>query len=100
MYSTKEFPKEFKFSLGERIQNTLVDTLILVYKANSARDKTPYIEKILENIQYLNLFLRISHDLHLIPDNRYSVFVEQSASAAKQASAWLNSLCMKEVVCV
>ena len=92
MQATKDFPREFKYSLGEKIQINIVDLLVEIYKANSARDKKIFIEAVLEKIQFINLFLRISFDLKLIPINRYAAFIEKTASIAKQAQGWLQSL--------
>ena len=92
MQVTKDFPREFKYSIGEKIQVTVVDLLVEIYKANSAKDKRVYIESILEKVQFINLFLRISFDLKIIPINRYSAFIEKTSSIAKQSQGWLQSL--------
>ncbi len=41
--------------------------------------------------QHLPIF-KASYDLHLIPDNRYAYFVEQTTSIAKQSNGWLASV--------
>ena len=32
MNTTKDFPRDFKFSLGEKIQNHVIELLVLIYK--------------------------------------------------------------------
>ncbi|HIS35766.1 TPA: four helix bundle protein [Candidatus Scatousia excrementigallinarum] len=95
MHVTKDFPREFKYSIGEKIQINIVELLVEIYKANSARDKKIFIEALLEKVQFLNLFLRIAFDLKLIPINRYSSFIEKTSSIAKQANGWLQSISTK-----
>ena len=77
MHSTKDFPREFKFSLGEKIQLHIVDLLVDIYRANSAKDKKEFILSIQEHVQFLNLFLRISFDLRILPQARYCAFIEK-----------------------
>lgn len=96
MNVTKDFPRDFKFSLGEKIQNHVIELLVLIYKANSARNKKDFIEEILNEVQFLDLFLRISFDLKIIPQARYCVFMEKTFSIAKQAQGWLKSSYEKE----
>lgn len=92
MHSTKDFPREFKFSLGEKIQLHIVDLLVDIYRANSAKDKKEFILSIQEHVQFLNLFLRISFDLRILPQARYCVFIEKTSSIAKQSQGWLAAM--------
>lgn len=91
MNITKHFPREFKFSLGEKIQNGIVELLLNIYKANSARDKKDFIINILEQTQYINILVRISKDLKIIPVERYARIIEQTFSISKQAQGWLKT---------
>lgn len=88
---TKNFPREYRYSLGEKIDNHLIDLIVTIYKANSAKNKEPFLQSILEHVQFINLFLRISCDIKIIPLNRYANFIEKTSSIAKQATAWKNS---------
>ncbi|MBR1425581.1 four helix bundle protein [bacterium] len=92
MFSIKDFPREFKYTVGERIQNAIIELVISIYRANSSREKSDYIKSILESIQYINLLLRITKDLKLITEMRYASFVEQTASIAKQSQGWLATV--------
>lgn len=91
MNTTKDFPRDFKYSLGEKIQNHVVELLVLIYKANSTKNKKIFISEILNEVQFLDLFLRISFDLKIIPQAKYCVFIEKTYSIAKQAQGWLKS---------
>ncbi|MDR1168241.1 MAG: four helix bundle protein [Heliobacteriaceae bacterium] len=91
MHTTKNFPREFKFTLGEKIQNHILELLVDIYRANSAKDKRADIISILEHVQYLNLFMRISFDLKILTTERYAVFIEQTGSISKQAQGWLKN---------
>lgn len=96
MQVVNKFQREYKYTLGEKLQNETIELVICIYRANSARDKAECIKSILEHVQFIELFLRISHDLNLLPREHYSQIVEMAESVAKQAQAWLNSLNGKE----
>ena len=45
---SRKLQKDFRYTLGENIGNELVQMMVLLYKANAADDKAPYIEKMRE----------------------------------------------------
>ena len=85
---TKNYPREYRYSIGEKMDKELMELIINIYKANSAKDKTEHIKNILENIQFINLFLRISMDLKILPIARSATFVEKVGCISRQATAW------------
>ena len=82
------FPREYKYSLGERIQNAAIEVIVLIYKANSSVDKSVQIGKIIENIQLIYLFLRLSKDLKIISIDKYAELIEIFDGISKQAYGW------------
>jgi hypothetical protein len=46
MSATKDFPREYKYTLGQKIKNELIELVVMIYRANSATDKTRHIESI------------------------------------------------------
>lgn len=90
MQLTKDFPREFKFSLGEKIQKSIIELLLDIYRANNSKDKTKYINSILEHLQCLDLLLRVSFDLKILSQPKYCAYIEKSSSIAKQSLGWLS----------
>ncbi len=37
--ATKDFPREYKYTLGQKIKDELIEIVVLIYRANSARNK-------------------------------------------------------------
>jgi hypothetical protein len=35
MTATKDFPREYKFTLGQKIKDELIELVVLIYRANS-----------------------------------------------------------------
>ena len=49
---TKDFPRDFKYSLGDKIRNECIELVIFIYKANSVRDqRADNLQQILERVQ-------------------------------------------------
>ncbi len=91
MTATKDFPREYKHTLGQKIKDELTELVILIYRANSAKDKRQHIESILERVQAVQLLMRLSHDIKILPRRHYAALSEMTESLAKQAQGWLKS---------
>ena len=85
------FPRDYKYTLGEKIQNVSIDIIVSIYQANSAKNKIPHLQNMLTNIQMLYLFLRISHDLKILSTEKYANFIEMTDNISRQAQGWLSS---------
>lgn len=91
MVATKDFPREYKFTLGQKIKDELIELVILIYRANSAIDKKQHIESILERVQAIQLLMRLSHDMKILSRRHYAALSEMTDSLGKQAQGWLKS---------
>jgi hypothetical protein len=88
MMATKEFPKEYKFTLGQKMKDEVIEMVVLIYRANSAENKTPVIELMLERLQVVELLVRLSRDLRIMSTKQYAAIVEMTESMGKQAQGW------------
>jgi hypothetical protein len=43
MTATKDFPGEYKYTLGQKIKDELIELVVVIYRANSATDKERHI---------------------------------------------------------
>ena len=82
MTATKDFPREYKYTLGQKIKDELVDVVILIYRANSAKDKEQHIQEIMERVQAIQLLMRLSHDMKILPRRHYAALSEIPYSIA------------------
>jgi hypothetical protein len=60
---TKEFGKEYKYTVGESLKKETIDLLTLIYRANSSQQKNEIIQKAREQIEVIRLFIRLMKDL-------------------------------------
>ena len=76
MHVVSHFPKEYKYTLGERIQNASIEMVICIYKANTVKYKSAHIKSMLNYVQMVYLFLRISYDMKFLSLEKYTSIVE------------------------
>jgi len=87
----KQFPREYKFTLGERLANEAQDMIINVYRANIRKDKRELLQKARENIEVVRLLFRLLKDMKQISLKRFVGVNEKIEIVSKQLSGWLKS---------
>ena len=91
MMATKDFPREYKYTLGQKIKDELIELVVMIYRANSSTDKNQHIESIVERVQAIQLMMRLSHDMKILSRRNYAALSEMTDSLAKQAQGWRRS---------
>jgi hypothetical protein len=88
---TKDFPRDFKYSLGDKLRNECIELVIFIYKANTLRQqRKEHLQQILERVQVIELMLRLSRDLRLFNVAAFSEIVLLTDSLARQAQGWIT----------
>jgi hypothetical protein len=87
----KNFPKEYKFTLGTRIQNTALDCADLVYKSARHKEKKQHLDDLVSSLDFLSFLIRTSKDMNLLTEKQYGLFIEVSCPCVKQAAGWFKS---------
>ena len=67
----KNMPRDFKQSIGSKISTECVEIIVLIFRANCAREKAPHLVDLIERLQVAELLLRLSRDKHLISTAGY-----------------------------
>jgi hypothetical protein len=91
MQITKNFPREYKYTLGQKLRDEIIDLVILIYRANSAKDKTEFLSMIVDRVQLIQLLIRLCHDIRILPRKHYADMAEKTDSLARQAQGWLRA---------
>jgi hypothetical protein len=87
----RNMPRDFKASIGGKIRDEVVEIVTLIFRANTAREKSGHLQDLIERLQVAELLLRLSRDKRLISVKQYSAAVELTTSIGKQASGWRRS---------
>jgi hypothetical protein len=88
--TTKNYSKEYKYTLGEKLKISAHELLDLIMKTNSLPDKekTRYFPLIDFKKENLRVYLRISFDLKLISGGRLKDLNEKIEEIGKQLGGW------------
>ena len=84
----RNMPRDYKASIGTRIREECVDLVVLIFRANCARDKVPHLDLLLERLQVAELLFRLSRDKRFISTKQYAQAVELTSQVGKQATGW------------
>jgi hypothetical protein len=84
----KNMPRDFKQSIGGKISAECVEIVVLIFRANCARDKTTHLGELIERLQVAELLLRLARDKRLIATGGYAKTIELTQSIGKQANGW------------
>ena len=86
----KNFPREYKFTIGTRIQNTALDCVDLIYKSARHKNKKEYLDNLVSSLDFLSYLIRIGKDMNIITERQYGLYVEVSRPCVKQATGWFK----------
>ncbi len=92
-YSKKyvKYPKTYKYSLGERINNILFYILELIIEAKfSSKKKSYYLRTANIEIEKLRYAIRISKDLQCITLKEYEYAAKEINEIGKMAGGWVK----------
>ena len=91
MQYVKNFDREYKFSLGSRIKDEVINIGIYVVYANSSYDnKAYYINYIISYVETVKILIRLSQDLRILPKEQYLELIKLLNSIGKQANGWIK----------
>lgn len=70
---TSNFQRDFRFTIGEKLNSTTIGFIILIYKANSAKEqeRVDFIVKLLDELQKITVLTRLATELKNIPREKY-----------------------------
>lgn len=93
---SRNFDRDFRHTLGERVKQVATDMMILIYKANKAQQKSPFIAQASEKLVELKLLCRILCDTKQLSFGQHSQTMEMTVKIGKQLNAWESACKNKE----
>lgn len=87
---TKNFSREHKYTLGEKLKEATLQVIIYVYKANKTKkvNRIEYIDLAREQIETIRLLWRIAKDLNVTGNKTYININITIEELSKQLTAW------------
>ena len=87
---TNRFPKNWRKSLGDRIDGTMLDLVSLVQRASLQRDKRPLLERVNEELHVLRALVRMAVRLGCLQEHQYEYAARQIEDIGRQVGGWLK----------
>ena len=88
---TKDFSREYKYTIGEELKKETMAMIIDIYRANSdIDDRMSHIATAREHIEVIRLLVRLVRDLQQIKISRIAKISSKIEELSKQLTAWGN----------
>ncbi len=87
----KNFPKEYKFSLGQTITESSLRLLMSLVDATYRRRNEQEIEAAVREVNRLRYLTRLSKDLRILPRNSQEFAAKALDEIGRMAGGWLKS---------
>ena len=89
---TKEFSKDFKYTVGESLKNETVKLLTLIFRANSRTDKQMVLQEAREQIEVIRLLIRLMKDMRQVSLKIFVQVNQKVEEVSKQLTGWQKSI--------
>lgn len=89
--ASRNMPRDVKQQVGATLVSECVCIVVLIFRANVAREKAPHLLELVERLQVAELFIRLARDLRILPTKQYAAAIALTGSIGKQANGWRRS---------
>lgn len=86
--AVRNMPRDVKQLVGARVATEAMDIVVLIFRANAARNKVPHLDDLLERLEVINLLLRLARDKRFIATKQYAAAIALTDQVGKQAGGW------------
>lgn len=90
MRHTNRFPKNYRVTLGDRIDGQVMDMLALVQRASVRSSKLDLLQQLNEELNVLRALTRLAVDLQCLQGRQYEYAAKQIDEIGRQVGGWLK----------
>lgn len=84
-------PRDSRYTIGQELRKSVMQILILIYRANRIRQKIIHIQQMKEILLEAQVYIRLLSDMKHISEKKYVELIEITTSIAKQMNNWEKS---------
>ena len=85
---TSDFPREYKYTLGQDIKRDSIVLVRSIYRANKAKSKTEYLEAHLDDVDVPRVEARICVDLKILPMKKQAEIAILMDGIGRRITGW------------
>ena len=88
---TKEFTKEYKYTLGQDMKGGVLRLMRNIYRANKHQNRVEHLEAFLDEFELLKLEIRLCVDMKLLSIKKQAALSGLLERIGKQVIGWRNA---------
>ena len=88
---TKDFAKEYKYTIGETLKKETTELLTLIFRANTQKNKEDILQEAREKVEIIRLLVRVMKDLHQINVKKFVQVNQRVEEVSRQLTGWQKS---------
>lgn len=85
---TRDFNREYKYTVGESLKKETIELLTLIYRANSKYKKAEILQTAREQIEVIRLLIRLMKDMKQISLGKFVKINVVVENVSKQLTGW------------
>jgi len=91
MARTERFPKNLRYSLAQKIDNTCLEILELIVQAIYSQAKRDILQRINLKLDVLRALLQMAFKLQRLSESQYEYISRELLESGKMVGGWLKS---------
>jgi hypothetical protein len=88
---TRDFPREYKYTLGQDMKRDALQLLRCIYRANKHKNRAAHLEDFLDEFELLQLEIRLCVEMKIITIRHQAALSGLIARIGKQVTGWRNA---------
>jgi len=88
---TKDFSKEYKYTLGQDMKRDALQLIRSIYRANKHANRAEHLEVFLDEFELLKLEIRLCTDMKLLSIKKQAALSGLMEGIGKQVTGWRNA---------
>ncbi len=97
MPQVEKFPRDYKFTIGDRLINLLLDSLELIIESAYTKEKQQPLRKCNLQIEKLRFLIRIAKDKKCLSINKYAYISKEINELGKMVGGWIKAESGKDI---
>ena len=88
---SKDFPKDYKFTLGQDMKRDALQLVRSIYRANKSVQKKEHPDDFMDDFELIKLEIRLCTDMKVLPIKKQAELSLLMDSIGKQITGWNKS---------
>ena len=88
---TKDFSKEYKYTLGQDMKRDALQLVRSIYRANKNTNKKEHLDSFMDDFELLKLEIRLCSDMKIMPIKKQAELSLLMDAIGKQITGWSKS---------